>query len=278
MKENVNSCNQGVRGHYNFWNQLNKLLLQNGYTTGELKFILNRWSEIIGAPIIATWEYKKLCEDAKEIIKALKLSYDDGEIYKLFQCLEELVDNEKFTDQQLNDFLKNNNIPFFYNYATREWKKIDSQELLGVNSMKIFLGSSSESKEFMEEIALKLQELGHDTLMWTDTGKGIFAPGTNTIDALIEITKKVDAAVFVFNADDKIWNSNSALEGATTVRDNVLFEYGLFTGALGKKKVCFICKNRPSIATDLKGITYIDGDQKSLIIKNKLKDWINAMD
>ena len=25
MKENVNSCNQGERGHYNFWNQLNKL-------------------------------------------------------------------------------------------------------------------------------------------------------------------------------------------------------------------------------------------------------------
>ena len=88
---------------------------------------------------------------------------------------------------------------------------------------------------------------------------------------IIEITKKVDAAVFVFNADDKIWNSNSALEGATTVRDNVLFEYGLFTGALGKKKVCFICKNRPSIATDLKGITYIDGDQKSLIIKKQIK-------
>jgi len=143
--------------------------------------------------------------------------------------------------------------------------------------MEIFLGSSSEAKDYMEEIALYLQELDQDTLMWTETGKGIFVPGTNTIDALIDITKKVQAAVFIFNVDDTTWNENSALEEAKTVRDNVLFEYGLFTGALGKNRVCFVCKGRPKVATDLKGITYIDGDQKPLLVKNKLKDWLNAM-
>ena len=56
--------------------------------------------------------------------------------------------------------------------------------------MEIFLGSSSEAKDYMEEIALYLQELDQDTLMWTETGKGIFVPGTNTIDALIDITKR----------------------------------------------------------------------------------------
>ena len=85
--------------------------------------------------------------------------------------------------------------------------------------------------------------------MWTETGKGIFVPGTNTIDALIDITKKVQAAVFIFNVDDTTWNENSALEEAKTVRDNVLFEYGLFTGALGKNKVCFVCKGRPKVAS-----------------------------
>lgn len=146
-----------------------------------------------------------------------------------------------------------------------------------IKSMEIFLGSSSESKNFMEVIALRLQELDQDTLMWSDTGKGIFAPGTTTIDALIEITKRVQAAVFIFSADDKVWNDSSSLEENNVVRDNVLFEYGLFAGALGKENVCFVCKGKPKLASDLKGITYIDGDLRDMLVKNKLKDWLMKM-
>ena len=102
-------------------------------------------------------------------------------------------------------------------------------------------------------------------------------PGTNTIDSLIAISKRVQAAVFIFNADDKIWNDKSALESSDTVRDNVLFEYGLFMGALSKENVCFVCKGKPKLASDLKGITYIDGDLGDIQVKLKLKDWINEM-
>lgn len=69
----------------------------------------------------------------------------------------------------------------------------------------------------------------------------------------------------------------SSLEENSTVRDNVLFEYGLFAGALGKENVCFVCKGHPKLASDLKGITYIDGDLRELPIKNKLKDWLEKM-
>ena len=41
--------------------------------------------------------------------------------------------------------------------------------------------------------------------------------------------------------------------------------------------MCFICKGKPRIATDLKGITYIDGDKGEAYVYLKLKDWINAM-
>lgn len=258
-----------------FWNQLNKLLTENGYTTSQLKFILINWSKILGIPLIATWEYKKLCQEAKNIIKSLKVTTETGDLYKLLRCMTELIDDEKFTELQLNEFLINNGIEYYYDKSI--WKKTDNKNREGEKIMEVFLGSSSEAKDFMEEIALKVQELGHDTLMWTDTGKGIFVPGTNTIDALIEITKRVEAAIFIFNADDKKWNENSSLEETSTVRDNVLLEYGLFVGELGKSKVCFVCKNHPEVASDLKGVTYIDGNQKPLIIKNKLKDWINAM-
>lgn len=111
--------------------------------------------------------------------------------------------------------------------------------------MEIFMGSSSEAKDYMEEIGAKIEELEAKPLLWNATGKGIFIPGTNTIDSLIAISKRVQAAVFIFNADDKIWNDKSALESSDTVRDNVLFEYGLFMGALSKENVCFVCKGKP---------------------------------
>lgn len=146
------------------------------------------------------------------------------------------------------------------------------------NSMKeIFIGSSTEASGFMDEIAVKLEELGETPLLWNESGKGIFVPGTNTIDALIEITKRVKAAIFIFNADDVVWNSKSALESNDKVRDNVLFEYGLFVGALEKKNVCFVCKGRPQLASDLKGITYIDGDEKTTQVKLKLRDWLSVV-
>ncbi len=147
--------------------------------------------------------------------------------------------------------------------------------------MEIFIGSSSEAVEYMERIALMVEELKHTPLMWNASGKDIFRPNTNTIDAIIDISKRVSAAIFVFNADDKVWNQRSALDLANStdaVRDNVLFEYGLFMGALGKTKVCFVCKGKPRLASDLKGITYIDGDLGEIQVKMKLKDWINGME
>lgn len=143
--------------------------------------------------------------------------------------------------------------------------------------MEIFIGSSSEAKDYMDEIAAKLEELKTTPLLWNASGKGIFIPGDNTIDALIKITKRVQAAVFIFNADDKTWNEKSSLDTTDSVRDNVLFEYGLFMGALEKKKVCFVCKGKPKIASDLKGITYIDGDLGDAQVKLKLKDWVSAI-
>lgn len=143
--------------------------------------------------------------------------------------------------------------------------------------MEIFIGSSSEATDYMDEVALKLEELRTTPLLWNASGKGIFVPGDNTIDALIKIAKRVQAAVFIFNADDKTWNKKSTLDTTNSVRDNVLFEYGLFMGALEKEKVCFVCKGKPKIASDLKGITYIDGDLGDAYVKLKLKDWINAI-
>ncbi len=156
-------------------------------------------------------------------------------------------------------------------------KIVPIASIQGGKSMEVFIGSSSEAVEFMENIAIKLEELGVTPLPWNAKGKSIFIASTNTLDALISITKRVKAAIFVFNSDDKIWNEKTSLEGLDCVRDNVLFEYGLFMGTLGKQNVCFVCKGKPKIASDLKGITYINGDDGEYSLKSSLRDWINTI-
>ncbi|RGB82644.1 hypothetical protein DW097_24590 [Enterocloster clostridioformis] len=150
------------------------------------------------------------------------------------------------------------------------------EESKGEKRMEIFLGSSSEAKTDMEDIGYQLEQLGNKAVLWNSAGDNIFPPNDNTIDSLIAITKRVQAAVFIFNADDKVWHHNS-LKESKSVRDNVLFEYGLFCGALGKSRVCFVCKNKPTLASDLSGLTYIDGNSGEITVKRKLKDWIDAM-
>ena len=154
------------------------------------------------------------------------------------------------------------------------------QEGNAMDKNEIFIGSSSEAADYMDEIAVKLEKMNETPLLWNDENKNIFVPGTSTIDSLIEITERVKAAIFIFNKDDKVWfdGKGSVIAASTdVVRDNVLFEYGLFMGCLGKGKVCFICKGNPHIASDLQGITYIDGDKGDAHVKMKLKSWVERI-
>ena len=143
-------------------------------------------------------------------------------------------------------------------------------------SMEIFLGSSSEAVSDMVDIGYTLEKLDQHPLSWNEKGEGIFPANSNTIDSLIEISKRVQAAVFIFNETDKVWHHN-ALKSCKKVRDNVLFEYGLFCGALGKSRVCFVCKGNPVLASDLNGVTYIDGDAGKYSVQKQLEDWLSAM-
>jgi len=154
------------------------------------------------------------------------------------------------------------------------------EEKEAMEKKEIFIGSSSGMIDFMETIELKLEKMNETPLLWNDESKGIFVPGTSTIDSLLEITDRVKAAIFIFNKDDKVWfDGKDSIMGTSedAVRDNVLFEYGLFMGTLGKGKVCFICKGKPHIASDLQGITYIDGDLGDAQVKTRLKSWVDRV-
>lgn len=139
----------------------------------------------------------------------------------------------------------------------------------------IFFGSSSEAIDKMDDVAAIVATQGFATLKWNSPNAAAFIAGENTIDNLISVTESVDAAIFIFNADDITWFNKKPVSG--TVRDNVLFEYGLFMGALGKIKVAMMYTNNPHIPSDLNGITYIDVNEDEAVWGQKLKGWLNRL-
>lgn len=116
---------------------------------------------------------------------------------------------------------------------------------------RLFIASSVEGLE----AAYAVQEnLEHDfeVTVWS---QGAFELTKSTLMRLVEISKSVDAAAFVFSPDD-----STIIRGKTfsVVRDNVLFELGLFMGSLGHEN-CFILLPKSAsdlhLPTDLLGIT-----------------------
>ena len=139
--------------------------------------------------------------------------------------------------------------------------------------MKVFLGSSSESLDHLAEIAMWLEEANLEPVPWNLPT--LFLPGENTFLKLIEISKSVDAAVFVFAEDDRVWYRADTVNQP---RDNVLLEYGLFVGALGPKRAIICRRGKAKAATDLQGINWIDSSPCSLQrARVQLKAWAQEL-
>ncbi len=119
--------------------------------------------------------------------------------------------------------------------------------------MKIFIASSRESLGLVREIEVWLEEKGHEPVPWDKPG--LFVPGAQTFQTLIDISRTVEAAVFVFSADDRAWYRGDSV---ALPRDNVLIEYGLFAGALDPRRAIICRDGSPKHPVDLAGLTYID--------------------
>ena len=88
------------------------------------------------------------------------------------------------------------------------------------NKMKIFIGSSTEAKDEMERLAIFIEESSNGVLTWNSPD--VFVAGDFTLESLIDVAQKVDAAIFVFNGEDETWYRDNIVQ---SVRDNVLLEY-----------------------------------------------------
>lgn len=121
---------------------------------------------------------------------------------------------------------------------------------------RIFLGSSGKQEKLLQALTRGLEDVAH-VEPWTTS----FNPGTTTLERLLELTHEVDFAAFVFAQDD--WTSTShpsALpsdSGQASPRDNVVFEAGLFGGALGMRRTFILHANGAKLPSDLLGLTCI---------------------
>jgi hypothetical protein len=121
---------------------------------------------------------------------------------------------------------------------------------------RIFLGSSGKQETLLQALT-RGREDEADVEPWTT----VFNPGTSTLERLVELTHEVDFAAFVFAQDD--WTTRTPPEsdapqtGQASPRDNVVFEAGLFGGALGMRRTFILHANGAKLPTDLLGLTCV---------------------
>src|SRR3954470_9633245 len=123
-----------------------------------------------------------------------------------------------------------------------------------MNKPRIFLGSSGKQAKLLQAITRGLEDIA-DVEPWTTT----FNPGRSTLDRLVELSQEVDFAAFVFAQDDWI-TTDASQSGQASPRDNVVFEAGLFGGALGIRRTFILHANGSKLPSDLLGLTSIRYD------------------
>lgn len=115
---------------------------------------------------------------------------------------------------------------------------------------KVFIASSVEGLNISYPLQVNLQH-DIDATVWS---QGVFSLSTTSIDSLINALDSSDFGIFVFSPDDEVKMRGNISE---TVRDNVIFELGLFIGRLGKRRCFIVMPDNVDIhiPSDLTGVT-----------------------
>ena len=156
----------------------------------------------------------------------------------------------------------------------RGFRDVDHDESR-MNKPRIFLGSSGKQTKLLQAITRGLEDVA-DIEPWTTT----FNPGRSTLERLVELSQEVDFAAFVFAQDD--WTTTDASQsGQASPRDNVVFEAGLFGGALGIRRTFILHATDSKLPSDLLGLTSVRYDPAATpsevrAINQKLRKAIQA--
>ena len=115
----------------------------------------------------------------------------------------------------------------------------------------MFVGCSTESLPIGEAVQSALSRAPIVVRLWTED---VFEASSFPIESLEHELHRVDFAALVLSPDDMVISRDQAAEAP---RDNIVFELGLFMGALGHDRTFLIYPRGVDIKipTDLAGIT-----------------------
>lgn len=141
---------------------------------------------------------------------------------------------------------------------------------------RVFIGSSSEALVIARRVQQELNKRANATL-WQDA----FRPGQVLLTNLVGLVNTYDFGVFVFSPDDILVNRKNR---ERTVRDNVLFEIGIFMGGLGIDRTFILVVERRGqrsarVPTDLEGLIMarISASMTDNVLSHSLREIRAAM-
>lgn len=119
--------------------------------------------------------------------------------------------------------------------------------------VRVFIMSSVEALPIVD---LLIKQFAHDPFLAVAWKNGVFRASNYTLDELEAELDDSDFAVAVAHADDVVITRDDEWP---TIRDNVIFELGLFMGRLGRRRA-FLMEPRDvdlKLPSDLAGLTTI---------------------
>ena len=114
---------------------------------------------------------------------------------------------------------------------------------------RVFIGSSGEALDVSYAVQEELTR-DFEVTVWN---QDVFRLSHDALDSLLHALDSSDTGVFILRPDDV---TESRGESRFTVRDNVIFELGMFIGRLGRDRTFMLLPTTPEIRlpSDLAGI------------------------
>ena len=125
----------------------------------------------------------------------------------------------------------------------------------------LFIGSSNARLPIAYGLKQVLTDCA-DVTVWDEAHE--FEMNESLLDGLIKAGEMYDFALLVFGQDDSTMMGG---ERTLTVRDNVLFELGLFMGQMGRDRAFWLRprgSKAPHVSSDLRGIMHLEFDEPEL--------------